>query len=179
MVFMVGQVSSQYGVSFHYRHLTCTNFEHITDGSQLLGFSALDAAQQAEVSKFFGLAIARKVPVPSPAKPKPSAKRPSAGGKGSAAKKQKGKKASDKVVASLEEKMPLEEGICGIEYAKVKKPSPCMSCSGPIANGEPRIASKEPSYMFEGYQTRWLHLNCACNSGKIERLSQLSGWDRM
>ena len=73
--------------------------------------------------------------------------------------------------------MPLALGVAKIEYAKAKKPSPCMACKGAIKNGEPRVGNLMESPYHEGLMTRWMHLTCA--KPHIKRLSQLDGWDRM
>ena len=56
--------------------------------------------------------------------------------------------------SQLEEQLPLDLGVSLIEYAKPKKPSNCMSCSGSIKNGEPRVGDRQPSAFFEGTQAR-------------------------
>jgi poly [ADP-ribose] polymerase len=77
----------------------------------------------------------------------------------------------------LNEELPLSLGVSVIEYAKAKKPSPCMSCKGAIKNGEPRVGNRQESLFYEGIQTRWMHLSCAKHH--VSRISQLEGWDRM
>ena len=49
----------------------------------------------------------------------------------------------------LKEDLPLSMGISVIEYAKAKKPSPCMRCRSAIVNGEPRIGNRSASPFFE------------------------------
>ena len=68
-----------------------------------------------------------------------------AGGGGGGGKK--GKKGSE-----LIEGEALEMGVAKIEYAKPKKPSKCKSCSGPIANGQPRVGDVTTAWAFEGLQ---------------------------
>jgi hypothetical protein len=79
----------------------------------------------------------------------------------------------------LEEQLPLNLGISYIEYAKAKKPAPCMLCKGKISNGEPRVGNRMESQFYEGIQTRWMHLTCALKTRKVTRITQLEGWDRM
>jgi hypothetical protein len=92
-----------------------------------------------------------------------------------------GNKAKKARTNALSEELPKGIGLCLIEYAAVKKPSPCMNCGGSIANGEVRLGNLATSHIFEGFQCRWLHLTCAINGGcgGIKRITQLKGWDRM
>jgi len=86
---------------------------------------------------------------------------------------------AEKVAEQLEEQPSLNLGISYIEYAKAKKPAPCMLCKGKISNGEPRVGNRMESQFYEGIQTRWMHLTCALKTRKVTRITQLEGWDRM
>jgi len=176
--------------SIAWHHVTCFNWaahniKSKDDVAAVAGFAALAAGCQQ--------VVVAALSVCGQAAPLAGAKRAAdvAAAAGGTAKKartadstaagstSKNTEMSEKVAEKLEEQPSLNLGISYIEYAKAKKPAPCMLCKGKISNGEPRVGNRMESQFCEGIQTRWMHLTCALKTRKVTRITQLEGWDRM
>jgi len=181
-------VHPQYGPSFRWHHTWCFDWRKASATSAIEGFGEMDAETQGEIAGLVGSAPASAA-MSSPAR-SPAAKASGGGAidltgdsppAAAAAAAAAAGPSTAQLSMGLSKENCLERGVSRIEYARVKKPSPCKDCGGGIANGEPRVGDRQPSQFYEGMQTRWLHLSCALEGacGGIQRISQLQGWDLM
>jgi hypothetical protein len=128
------ETASQWGMQMNWHHASCFNFAETGDTDGLEGFASLPAADRDTITGKLGKGSATKAAPPAAKKSK------NAAGAAAAPPAKKLKKHA----TALDEANPNEQGVCRIEYAQPKKPSPCADCSGGITNGEPRVGYSFP-----------------------------------
>ena len=167
-------------VTTRWNHLHCFDFSNVTSATDIQsGFGRLKAADQVLVSTFFGkkgtavpqVGIKRKACDETLTSSSSTSSSSSSSSSSSLSlsstqnkpKKKKKRQTNSGAPQSVQDFDTLEQlhlGVSKIEYAKAKKPSPCMHCYGKIANGEPRVGNREQAWQFEGIMSTSIFPSC-------------------
>ena len=162
-----------------WNHLHCFDFSNVTNPTDIQsGFGMLKAADQVLVSSYFGkkgtavprVGIKRKAcdetlasslsTSSSSSSSSSSLSLPSTQNKAKTKKRGRTNSGAPQSVQDFDALEQFHLGVSKIEYAKAKKPSPCMHCYGKIANGEPRVGNREQAWQFEGIMSKSIFPSC-------------------